>query len=72
MKWNKKKKQLQGICLLSINVNTSKLSIHFEFCHCPVNGHNGKYCRELKHGNNKQNIYATSICCTFKKLIQTK
>lgn len=22
------KKQLQGICLLSINVNTSKLSIH--------------------------------------------
>lgn len=23
-----KKKQLQGICLLSINVNTSKLSIH--------------------------------------------
>lgn len=28
MKWNKKKNQLQGICLLSINVNTSKLSIH--------------------------------------------
>lgn len=27
MEWNKKK-QSQGICLLSINVNTSKLSIH--------------------------------------------
>lgn len=34
-------------------------------CYCPVNGHNGKYCTELKHGNNnkisKQQIYVLHL-----------
>lgn len=44
------KEQLQGICLLSMKLTLLNKVFTLNFL-CPVSGHNGKYCTELKHGN---------------------